>query len=98
MRKKLREIAESHEINFFYPDAESACIAINETTTLDDLNAIISVFAELAEKDAKETDELSENSRIPADLQRQTEFLTHEVFNIYHSETELMRYIKKTGA
>ncbi len=93
--EKLRAIAEKNEINFFYPDAESACISINETTTVDDLNAIISVFAELAEKEAKEVEKLSENSKIPVDLQRKTEFLTHEVFNIYHSETELMRYIKK---
>lgn len=39
--KSLKTIAEKHEINFFYPDSESACISINETTTTDDLNAII---------------------------------------------------------
>ncbi len=93
--KSLKTIAEKHEINFFYPDSESACISINETTTTDDLNAIISVFAELKDKEATEVSELSSEIRIPESLQRTTEFLTHEVFNLYHSETELMRYIKK---
>lgn len=92
---KLKEIAEKHEINFFYPDAYSACISINETTTTDDLNAIVAVFAEFAEKKNSEIETLSERTAIPANLERKTEFLTHEVFNLYHSETELMRYIKK---
>ncbi|MCH4823935.1 aminomethyl-transferring glycine dehydrogenase [Gramella lutea] len=93
--EKLKEIAEKNEINFYYPDAESVCISINETTTTDDLNAIVAVFAELAEKQNSEITELSERSAIPQNLERKTEFLTHEVFNLYHSETELMRYIKK---
>ncbi len=93
--KSLKTIAEKQEINFFYPDSESACISINETTTTDDLNAIISVFAELKDKEATEVSELSSEIRMPESLRRTTEFLTHEVFNLYHSETELMRYIKK---
>ena len=93
---KLKEIAVKHEINFFYPDAESACISINETTTTDDLSAILAVFAELADKkETSEIEELSNKTAIPENLERKTEFLTHEVFNLYHSETELMRYIKK---
>ncbi|MGA8853154.1 MAG: aminomethyl-transferring glycine dehydrogenase, partial [Christiangramia sp.] len=92
---KLKEIAKKNEINFFYPDAESACISINETTTIDDLNAIINVFAELAGKENSEITELPTRTAIPKTLERKTEFLAHEVFNLYHSETELMRYIKK---
>lgn len=92
---KLKKLAEANEINFYYPDAETALISLNETTTLEDLNAIISVFAELSSKTSEELKALSEEEKIPARLARKTEFMTHPVFNSYHSETELMRYIKK---
>ncbi|MGA9589047.1 MAG: aminomethyl-transferring glycine dehydrogenase, partial [Salegentibacter sp.] len=93
--KKVKEIAERNEINFYYPDAESVLISLNETTTLEDLNEIISVFAEVAGKETKTLEELNGQEAIPSALRRKTDFLTHEVFNAYHSETELMRYIKK---
>ncbi|APG61127.1 aminomethyl-transferring glycine dehydrogenase [Christiangramia salexigens] len=92
---KLKAIAEKHEINFYYPDAESVCISINETTTTDDLNNIVKVFSELSGKENDSIEELPTNSRIPESLQRKTDFMTHEVFNLYHSETDMMRYIKK---
>ncbi|WP_081211795.1 aminomethyl-transferring glycine dehydrogenase [Salegentibacter sediminis] len=91
----VKDIAEKKEINFFYPDAETVLISLNETTNLEDLNNIVAVFAQLAAKDISPLEELSEEEKIPAELKRKTDFLTHEVFNAYHSETELMRYIKK---
>ncbi|MGM0933447.1 MAG: aminomethyl-transferring glycine dehydrogenase [Bacteroidota bacterium] len=91
----VKEIAEKKEINFFYPDAETVLISLNETTNLEDLNNIVAVFAQLAAKETTPLEELSEEEKIPAELKRKTDFLTHEVFNTYHSETELMRYIKK---
>ncbi len=91
----VKDIAEGKEINFYYPDEETVFISLNETTTPADINAIISVFAQLAAKEFTEVKELSEEEKIPKNLSRKTEFLTHKVFNAYHSETELMRYIKK---
>ncbi|MGY5851644.1 aminomethyl-transferring glycine dehydrogenase [Salegentibacter sp. F14] len=91
----VKDIAEKKEINFYYPDAETVLISLNETTNLEDINHIISVFAQLAAKELSPLEELSEEEKIPTELKRKTEFLTHEVFNAYHSETELMRYIKK---
>ena len=93
--KKIRPLAESKLINFYYPDSETVSISINETTTLKDLNKIVSVFAETANKETFEIKELSTGNKIPKEVARKTEFLTSEVFNSYHSETELMRYIKK---
>ncbi len=87
--------AEAEGINFYYKDEETVSISINETTTLNDLNKIIGVFAEAASKDRIYVEELLEGNAIPNGIARQTEFLTNEVFNSYHSETELMRYIKK---
>lgn len=91
----IKQIAERKEINFFYPDEETVLISLNETTNIEDLNNIIAVFAQLAAKDISTVEELSTEEKIPAELKRKTDFLTHEVFNSYHSETEMMRYIKK---
>lgn len=92
---KIKQASEAKEINFFYPDSETVSISLNEATTLDDLNAIISVFAEVAGKETVKISKLEKSNKLPHSVLRDTEYLTHEVFNSYHSETELMRYIKK---
>ena len=92
---KVKAAAEKKQINFYYVDAETVSIAFNETTSLNDINDIIAVFAEAAGKSAEVVKELAGASNIPSSLNRTSEFLTHEVFNSYHSETALMRYIKK---
>jgi len=91
---QLKTVAKAKKVNFFYPDSETVTIAINETTTVKDLNDIISIFAEASNKETIVISSISEGNNISKELQRQTEFLTLEVFNTYHSETELMRYIK----
>ncbi|MFT5103307.1 MAG: glycine dehydrogenase [Candidatus Latescibacterota bacterium] len=92
---KVREIAESEQINFYYPDSETVSIAVNETTSLKDINRILSVFATAMNTKAPAISKLSSNSAIPKEVARTSTFLENEVFNAYHSETELMRYIKK---
>ncbi|GGW77425.1 aminomethyl-transferring glycine dehydrogenase [Salegentibacter mishustinae] len=92
--QKIKAEAEKNEINFYYPDAETVCISLNETTTQEDINNILKVFATVSGEKSTEVESLKEESAIPSALQRKTEFLTHKVFNLYHSETELMRYIK----
>ncbi|HKL36149.1 MAG TPA: aminomethyl-transferring glycine dehydrogenase [Salegentibacter sp.] len=93
--QKIKAEAEKNEINFYYPDAETVCISLNETTTQEDINNILKVFATVSGEKPAEIESLKEESAIPSVLQRKTEFLTHSVFHLYHSETELMRYIKK---
>lgn len=93
--QKIKAEAEKNEINFYYPDAETVCISLNETTTQEDINNILKVFATVSGEKSTEVESLKEESAIPSALQRKTEFLTHKVFNLYHSETELIRYIKK---
>jgi len=92
---KIKSLAEAKEINFYYPDEATVSISLNETTTLKDLNKIIAVFGEAAKKEPSKITELLIGNKIPKEVNRKTEFLTNEVFNTYHSETELMRYIKK---
>ncbi|MEP0176915.1 MAG: aminomethyl-transferring glycine dehydrogenase [Paraglaciecola sp.] len=80
-------------------DMEGAlAISLDETTSRDDLQALYQAFVganveldiDAFDKDIVENDSQS----IPAKLQRTTEFMTHPVFNSYHSETEMLRYIK----
>ncbi|GAA0873565.1 aminomethyl-transferring glycine dehydrogenase [Gangjinia marincola] len=92
--EKIKAIAERHELNFYYADAETVAISINETTSLSDLSAIVAVFAEYADKKAEEITEIGEYSILPEALKRTDDILTEKVFNTYHSETDLMRYIK----
>ena len=92
---KIKEVAEKNEVNFYYPSTDAVAISLNEATNLDDLNTILAIFAEVAGKEKITVSELSESNKIPASVERKTEFLKNDVFNSYHSETELMRYIKK---
>ena len=91
----VKNIAEKNGVNFFYPDAETISISLNETTSLTDLNQIIAIFAEATGKESFQVTELSSTNNIPTSLERTSSFLTHEVFNNHHSESQLMRYIKK---
>ena len=93
--KKVRTIAESKEVNFFYIDDETISISLNETILFSDVNEVIAIFAEAVGKEAFEVSEYVLENNYPMHLNRKSEFLTHEVFNKYHSETSLMRYIKK---
>ncbi|MAO09087.1 MAG: glycine dehydrogenase (aminomethyl-transferring) [Alteromonas sp.] len=92
---EIKTISEKKNINFYYPDAETVSISLNETINLKDLNNILSVFSEGAGVAPLVLSEIKEGNAIPKEVARKTEFLEHEVFNLYHSETELMRYIKK---
>ncbi|MDP5060588.1 MAG: aminomethyl-transferring glycine dehydrogenase [Maribacter sp.] len=92
---KVRPIAEANEVNFYYVDNETISIAINEATSLEDLNQIISIFAEALGKTASEVSSLLKSTSIPENNKRTSAFMENKVFNSYHSETELMRYIKK---
>ena len=87
--------AEEAGINFYYPQADQILISLNETTTLEDVGEILQVFAAASDKTAVLPDSWSRNSALPESLSRKTAFMEQEVFNRYHSETELMRYLKK---
>ncbi len=91
----VKVIAESREINLRYINNHEIGISINETTTLEAINDIISIFAEAKELEAQEAKDLLEVQALPEELKRKSGFLKNQVFNRYHSETELMRYIKK---
>lgn len=92
---KVAKAAQELEINFYYPDAETVAISIHEATTLKDVNDIVYAFAKAYAKETLTISEIIEGKAIPTAVARDTKFMTLPVFNTYHSETELMRYIKK---
>lgn len=93
--QKVKAIAEKNEVNFFYVDAETISISLNETTSIKDINQIISIFAEAVGKENVPISQLANESMVPENLVRKSTFLQHDVFNNHHSESQLMRYIKK---
>ncbi len=91
----IQPLAEAAHINFYYATDNDITISVNESTTLKDLEAIIAIFAHAAQKPKIAIAQLSKKEVIPENLKRTTAFLTNPVFQQHHSETALMRYIKK---
>jgi glycine dehydrogenase len=92
---KVKAIAEKNEVNFYYIDADTISISFNETTSISDINQIVAIFAEAKDKTFEVVTEFVETTVIPENLIRKSTFLQHDVFNNNHSESQLMRYIKK---
>jgi glycine dehydrogenase len=92
--KKVRVIAEQNEVNFYYIDKNTVSISLNETTSIADINKIVGIFASANNIEATTIEALTETNHFPPNLVRTSTFLQHNVFNKYHSETALMRYIK----
>ncbi|MDA8934663.1 aminomethyl-transferring glycine dehydrogenase, partial [Flavobacteriales bacterium] len=91
----VNEIALAAHINFLYLDEHSICISLNETTTTQDLNDILAVLGAAKKIEYNRIIDVYDSSTLDDSLARTTDFMTHEVFNSYHSETEMMRYIKR---
>ncbi len=91
----VKVIAEEEEVNFYYVDDETIAISLNEATSLEDVQQIIDIFGKALGKKPTSLDHSNTSSAIAAANRRSSSFLENTVFNSYHSETELMRYIKK---
>lgn len=91
----IKKLAEEKEINFGYEHG-AVMIALDETTSQEDVLDILHIFATAANSDTAvaqfDADIYLDN--IPHALGRTSAFLTHPVFNSYHSESKMMRYIK----
>jgi len=92
----LRETAEAHGMNFHYTAAGTVGITLDETTSQEDVVNILSVFGHLSGTSlVSATFDVDDRlSNIPSSVTRVSEFLTHPVFNTYHSETKMMRYLR----
>ena len=68
-------------------------VALDETTTREDVSALLGAFA--GDAHVPELEEARAGSRIPARFERKSEFLTHPVFHVYHAEHEMLRYLHR---
>ena len=86
---ELKQNAEKHNLNFRYFDNGEVGISLDETVSPGDLVDILTVF------NVKNDDR---NNGFDLRINRSTEYLTHEVFSAYHTETEMMRYLHRLEA
>lgn len=93
--QSIRNAAEGEVVNFNYIGDAVITISVDESTSLEQLNQALSILAKAVGKTHKEITALSKGNRINSSSVRQSPFLTHPVFNTYHSESEMMRYIKR---
>ena len=85
------------QMNFNILNDNHITISIDETSSIEDINSILEVFASASGKEFKAVSCNGECSKgiIPETLKRKSGFLEEEIFNKYHSETDMMRYLKK---
>ena len=93
--QEVRTIALGKEINLRYFDNGDVGISVDETTTSADAKRLVSLFAVAAEEPTHDAGPIPATAPLPELFQRKSAYLTHEVFNKYHTETEMMRYIKR---
>ncbi len=91
----------NQEVNLNYK-GETITISLDETTRLPDIETLIKVFGKVKGKNLNDVDmdalKANVETVIPEALQRQSAYLTHQVFNKHHSEHEMLRYIKSLEA
>ena len=93
--EQVRTVALNHEVNLRYFDNGNVGLSIDETTDVEAVNVLLSIFGIAAEKDYSSVSDIPQLCTLPSDFKRQSPYLMHEVFNKYHTETEMMRYIKR---
>jgi len=96
--ESIKSIALEYEVNFRYFATGEIGISFDETTDIDDVNTLIEILASAAGCEsvyAEEELEYEDLISFDESFERKSDFLTNEVFSNYHSETEMMRYIKK---
>ncbi len=91
----IQKIALEKEVNFNYVDEKTITISTDETTLIQDINAIVEIFAAANNKEENKACHLSDKLAFDNKFKRTSDFLTLDVFKRYRSETEMMRYIKK---
>lgn len=93
-KRALEKEAVKHEINFRYFADNHVGISVDETTTLSDVQTIIQIF-KTASGQTTNSSNNSAQLNWPTSLVRTSSFMTHPVFNMHHSEHEMLRYIKR---
>lgn len=93
---RLREACLSSKINLNYYLEDSVTVSIDESVSVEDIQELLDIFASVGAKASLRVEDIAGevNGCLDGSLSRSSEFLREKVFNSYHSEMEMMRYIK----
>ncbi len=94
---EISRLAEAQQINLRLLDAHTFCIACDERTNESDIVTLLTIF-NAGKALSFSLNDLTVKSVISEALSRRSPFLTHPVFNRYHSETEMLRYLRRLEA
>ena len=92
---KIQQIALEHQVNFRYIDNQTMGISLDEKTDAATLDLILKIFAQALDKTPPKITGIPDEIYFDRQFMRESRFLTRDLYNRYHSETEMMRYIKK---
>jgi len=92
---RIQQVALGKGYNLCYISENLVRVSFDELSMIDELNDVISIFASAASREFNKVETVDEKLYFSSQFQRQDDILNEKVFNSYHSETELMRYIKK---
>ena len=91
--KTIKEKAEKSGFNFFYKNSSEITISFAEPHTIDDVNAVLNMFSEVKSAPQSKIEQITVS--IGQNFLRKDEILSQDIFNTYHSESKMMRYLKK---
>jgi len=92
---KVQKLALDYKMNFRYINDQTIGISTDEKISEKEINVILEIFAKAAGKSPVTINEIPEKTYYDHSFERNSAFLKMDLFNRYHSETEMMRYIKK---
>ncbi|MFT5885496.1 MAG: glycine dehydrogenase [Arcticibacterium sp.] len=90
----LKALAESKGINLLFVDQDTVQISFDETKTLSDVGDLLEVFAEARGERVLMNLKTEIETDFPESLRRTSSYLNHPVFSSYHTEHEMLRYLK----
>ena len=91
---ELKKLAEANKMNFRYINKYEVSISFGETHTIEDVIAIVGIFGDIKGINDFEFS-VNASTSIKSELLRKEAVLTHPIFSSYHSESKMMRYLKR---
>lgn len=93
--EKVTQRALDNEINLGYLKNKTIAVSLDETTSIEEVAVLVSIISGRSFEDAKELLQAPDAKSISAELKRKSPFLNQQVFNSYHTEHEILRYITR---
>jgi len=94
LKDKIRTLAESRHINLYYTKT-GVQLSLDEPTTLEEVQQLVEVFAAAKGQETNFSPKEPKGYQLAERLVRKSDYLTHPIFNSFHTETKMMRYLKR---